>query len=86
MVHGQPHRHQLVLDALMMALWRCRPEAPVTVHSDQGCQFTGHEWQTFLRENNLVRSMSRPENFQDHTVAERFFQLLKRGRVRRHLQ
>ena len=28
----------LVLDALLMALWRRRPQAPVTVHSDQGCQ------------------------------------------------
>lgn len=37
----------LVLDALLMALWRRRPKAAVTVHSDQGCQFTGHEWQTF---------------------------------------
>ena len=49
----------LVLDALLMALWRRRPEHSVTVHSDQGCQFTGHEWQTFLREHNLVSSMSR---------------------------
>ena len=44
----------LVLDALLMALWRRQPRAPVIVHSDQGCQFTGHEWQTFLRDHNLV--------------------------------
>lgn len=40
----------LVLDAVLMALWRRQPQAPVIVHSDQGCQFTGHEWQSFLRE------------------------------------
>lgn len=28
----------LVLDALVMALWRRRPKQPVTVHSDQGSQ------------------------------------------------
>ena len=35
----------LVLDALLMALWRREPQTPVVVHSDQGCQFTGQEWQ-----------------------------------------
>ena len=29
---------QLVLDALMMAVWRRRPKAPVMIHSDQGSQ------------------------------------------------
>ena len=75
----------LVLDALLMALWRRRPQASVTVHSDQGCQFTGHEWQTFLREHNLVSSMSRRGNCHDNAVAESFFQLLKRERVRRQV-
>jgi len=75
----------LVLDALLMALWRRRPQASVTVHSDQGCQFTGHEWQTFLREHDLVSSMSRRGNCHDNAVAESFFQLLKRERVRRQV-
>lgn len=75
----------LVLDALLMALWRRRPQASVTVHSDQGCQFTGHEWQIFLREHDLVSSMSRRGNCHDNAVAESFFQLLKRERVRRQV-
>lgn len=75
----------LVLDALLMALWRRRPQHPVTVHSDQGCQFTGHEWQRFLRDHNLVSSMSRRGNCHDNAVAESFFQLLKRERVRRQI-
>ena len=76
---------QLALDALLMALWRRRPQTAVTVHSDQGCQFTGHEWQTFLRDHNLVSSMSRRGNCHDNAVAESFFQLLKRERVRRQI-
>ena len=44
----------LVLDALLMALWRRRPDQAVMVHSDQGSQFTGHDWQDFLRDHNLV--------------------------------
>lgn len=73
----------LVLDALLMALWRRKPEDPVTVRSDQGCQFTAHEWQTFLREHNLISSIGRRGNCHYNAGAESFFQLLKRERVRR---
>jgi putative transposase len=82
---GQRIDTRLVLDALMMAIWRRRPKQPVLVHSDQGCQFTGHEWQTFLRDHNLVSSMSRRGNCHDNAVAESFFQLLKRERIRRQI-
>ena len=75
----------LVLDALLMALWRRRPKLPVMVHSDQGSQFTGHDWQDFLRDHNLVSSMSRRGNCHDNAVAESFFQLLKRERIRRQI-
>ena len=75
----------LVLDAVLMARWRRQPQAPVIVHSDKGCQLTGHEWQAFLRDHNLVSSMSRRGNFHDNAVGESFFQLLKRGRIRRRI-
>lgn len=74
-----------VLDALLMARWRRQPHAPVMVRSDQGCQFTGHEWQTFLHDHNLVSSMSRRGNCHDNAVAESFFQLLKHERIRRRV-
>lgn len=51
------------------------------VHSDQSCQFTGHEWQTFLRDHNLVSSMNGRGNCNDNAVAESFFQLLKLERI-----
>jgi len=73
----------LALQALLMAVWRRKPEEPVTVHSDQGSQFTSREWQTFLHQHNLVTSMSRCGNCHDNAVAESFFQLLKRERIRR---
>lgn len=68
-----------------MALWRRQLQHPVTMHSDKGSQFTGHEWQRFLRDHNLVSSMSRRGNCHDNAVAESFFQLLKRERVRRQI-
>ncbi len=40
----------LGLNALLMALWRRQSKETVLVHSDQSCQFTGHEWQGCLRE------------------------------------
>lgn len=32
----------LVLNALVMAIWRRQPKATVTIHSDQGSQFSSH--------------------------------------------
>jgi putative transposase len=53
------------------------------VHSDQGSQFSSYEWQGFLKEHNLIASMSRRGNCHDNAVVESFFQLLKRERIKR---
>lgn len=74
---------ELVLNALLMAVWRRNPKSKVTVHSDQGSQYTSHDWQSFLKDNNLEGSMSRRGNCHDNAVAESFFQLLKRERIKR---
>jgi putative transposase len=76
---------ELVLNALLMAVWRRKPSAEVLVHSDQGCQFTSQDWQDFLSEHGLKASMSRRGNCHDNAVAESFFQLLKRERIRRRI-
>ena len=73
----------LALQALLAAVWRRKPKHRVMIHSDQGSQFTSREWQTFLRQHNLDASMSRRGNCHDNAVAESFFQLLKRERIRR---
>ena len=76
---------ELAINALMMAVWRRNPKAPVIVHSDQGSQFSSHDWQAFLKAHNLSASMSRRGNCYDNAVAESFFQLLKRERIRRKI-
>lgn len=73
----------LVLDALLMAVWRRKPKKGVLIHSDQGSQYTSTDWQNFLKAHNLVCSMSRRGNCYDNAVAESFFQLLKRERIKR---
>lgn len=76
---------QLVLDALLMAVWRRKPTTKVLVHSDQGSQYTSYEWQSFLEEHGLQGSMSRRGNCHDNAVAESFFQLLKRERIKKRI-
>lgn len=71
------------LQALLMAVWRRKPAGKVVIHSDRGSQFTSREWQTFLPQHNLEPSRSRRGNCHDNAVAESFFQLLKRERIRR---
>ena len=39
----------LVLQALLMAVWRRKPKPGLILHSDQGSQYTGYEWQSFPR-------------------------------------
>jgi putative transposase len=74
---------ELAVQALLMAIWRRKPGPGLLIHSDQGAQFTSREWATFLREHNLEHSMSRRGNCHDNAVAESFFQLLKREKIRR---
>jgi putative transposase len=76
---------ELVISALLMAIWRRQPEGKVLLHSDQGCQFTSHDWQDFLEANNFTVSMSRRGNCYDNAVVESFFQLLKRERIKRRV-
>ncbi|PKG01983.1 IS3 family transposase, partial [Alcanivorax sp. 97CO-6] len=76
---------ELALDALLMAVWRRKPEGKVVVHSDQGSQYTSHDWDSFLRAHDLEGSMSRRGNCHDNAVAESFFQLLKRERIKRKI-
>ncbi|MND35525.1 Integrase core domain protein [compost metagenome] len=75
----------VVLQALLMAVWRRKPKNKVLIHSDQGSQFTSMDWASFLRHHNLVHSMSRRCNCHDNAVAESFFNLLKRERIRRKI-
>ncbi len=76
---------ELVLDALLMAVCRRRPDATVLVHSDQGAQYGSHDWRRFCRANHLEQSMSRRGNCWDNAVAESFFSSLKKERVKKRI-
>ncbi|EAT8198694.1 IS3 family transposase [Salmonella enterica] len=68
---------EIVLNALLMALWRRNPQKAVLVHSDQGSQYTSYEWQSFLKSHGLEGSMSRRGNCHDNAVAESLFSATK---------
>ena len=74
---------QLVLQAVLMALWQREDQKPVVLHSDRGCQFTSDDYQRFLAGHNLTCSMSAVGSCADNAAAESFFGMLKRERVNR---
>jgi len=75
----------LVLDALLIAVWRRKPKQRVIMPSDQGSQYGSDDWLRFCRAHKLDPSMSRRENCWDNSVAESFFSNLKKARIRRQL-
>jgi putative transposase len=76
---------EIVLDALLMAVWRRNPTSTVTVHSDQGSQYTSHDWQSFLKTHGLEGSMSSRGNCHDNAVAESFFVTFKKRVTQRKI-
>ena len=76
---------EVVLDALMMAVWRRKPTQEVIVHSDQGSQYGSDDWKRFCDANKLLPSMSRRDNCWDNAVTESFFSSLKKERIRKRI-
>lgn len=78
-------KREIVIKAILMAVWRRQPKSNVIVHSDQGSQYTSDDYQAFLKANNLTSSMSRRGHCLDNAVAESFFHSLKTERVKRKI-
>ena len=76
---------ELVIQAVLMALWQRHDRSPVVLHSDRGCQFTSGEYQRFLKGHNLIPSMSAVGSCADNAAMEGFFGMLKRERVHRRI-
>ena len=82
----KPSLHRdIVLDALLMAVWNRRPETSVIVHSDQGSQYGSDDWKRFLNAHGMEPSMSGRGNCYDNAVAESFFSSLKKERIRKQI-
>ncbi|MDH2327973.1 IS3 family transposase [Cereibacter sp. SYSU M97828] len=73
----------LVMDALMMAVWRRGKADALLHHSDQGSQYTSEQFQRLLIDNGITCSMSRAGNVWDNSAMESFFSTLKTERTAR---
>ena len=79
-------RTELPLAALRMAVQRRHPQAgQLTHHSDQGCQYTSHDFRAELGAHGIMASMSRRGDCYDNAVAESFFATLKAELVYREV-
>lgn len=76
---------EIVLDALLMAVWRRQPKQDVIIHSDQGSQYSSDDWNRFCQLHGLLPSMSRRGNCYDNAAVESFFGSLKKEKIRRHI-
>lgn len=86
----------LVMDALMIAIWRRGKADALLHHSDQGSQYTSEQFQRLLLDNGITCSMSRAGNVCDRAMGtprvretmarsamESFFSSLKTERAAR---
>ena len=74
---------QLVIDALMMALWRRGKPVSLMHHSDQGSQYTSEDFQRLLDDQGITCSMSKRGDCWDNAAMESFFSSLKMERIYR---
>jgi len=73
----------LVMDALMMAVWRRGKSDALLHHSDQGSQYSSEPFQRLLEAHGITCSMSRAGNVWDNSAMESFFSSLKTERIGR---
>jgi putative transposase len=73
----------LVMDTLMMTVWRRGKADALLHHSDQGSQYTSEQFQLLLLDHGITCSMSRAGKFWDNSAMESFFSSLKTERTAR---
>jgi len=74
----------LCVDALVMALQRCRPPEGLVHHSDRGVQYASGPDRQVLERHGIRQSMSRKGNCLDNAPIESFFASLKKEQVHLH--
>jgi len=62
---------KLVMDALLMAIWRRKPGPGLIHRSDRGSQYCSDDFQTLLTQYGMLCSMSRKGNCWEYTACPR---------------
>jgi len=68
---------ELANDALVMAVWKRKPNKGLMLHSDRGSQYASGLYQKTIKEHGFICSMSRKGNCWDNAPSESFFHTLK---------
>jgi len=74
---GTEQNINLVLSTIREAKKKEKVTAELQLHSDQGFQYTSHQYFKLTKSYNITPSMSRKGNPYDNAMAENFFSILK---------
>lgn len=74
---GTSQNINLVLSTIIAAKKKEKVTAELQLHSDQGFQYTSHEYYKLTKSYGITPSMSRKGNPYDNALAENFFSILK---------
>ena len=74
---GTSQNINLVLNTIRAAKKKEKVTGELQLHSDQGFQYTSHEYFNLTTSYNIKQSMSRRGNPYDNALAENFFSILK---------
>ena len=74
---GTEQNVNLVLSTIREAKKKEKVTAELQLHSDQGFQYTSHQYFKLIKSYNITPSMSRRGNPYDNALAENFFSILK---------
>ena len=74
---GTEQNINLVLSTIREAKKKQKVTAELQLHSDQGFQYTSHQYFKLTKSYNITPSMSRKGNPYDNALAENFFSILK---------
>ena len=81
---GTEQNINLVLSTIKEAKKREKVTAELQLHSEQGFQYTSHQYFKLTKSYNITPSMSRKGNPYDNALAENFFSILKTECIYRH--
>lgn len=73
----------IVIKAMLMAIWQRKPSDQLMHHSDRGSQYASGDFQALLDEHGIECSMSGTGNCYDNAAMESWFGLMKRERINR---
>lgn len=76
---GYEISNNLETDFCIRCLERCIAKygTPVILNTDQGCQFTSHEWINKLKQHGIQISMDGKGRWVDNVIIERFWRTIK---------